>query len=74
MNASIPFSLLGLVFVAGAAFTEARAQQASRAPTSTFARSAEQWARQLEFELDHLEEDVFYERGKYPQGLATQTN
>lgn len=72
MNVSIPFSLFGLLFVAGVAFSDERAQQPSRAPTSSFARSAEQWARQLEFELDHLEEDVFYERGKYPQGLATQ--
>lgn len=32
----------------------------------------EQWARQLENELDHLEEDLYYQRGTYPQGLAEQ--
>lgn len=35
-------------------------------------RAAEQWVRQLENELDHLEEDVYYERGRYPAGLAQQ--
>jgi hypothetical protein len=35
-------------------------------------QSAEQWARQLENELDHLEEDLHYERGTYPPGLAEQ--
>lgn len=33
-------------------------------------QDAEQWARQLENELDHLEEDLHYERGPYPQGMA----
>jgi len=35
-------------------------------------QAAEQWTRQLEDELDHLEEDLHYERGTYPQGLAEQ--
>lgn len=35
-------------------------------------RSAEQWVRQLENELDHLEEDLYYGRGRYPAGLAEQ--
>lgn len=42
-------------------------QQRGSAP-----QSAEQWARQLENELDHLEEDLHYERGTYPRGLAEQ--
>src|SRR5690606_28224071 len=37
-------------------------------------RSAEQWVRQLENELDHLEEDLRYERGSYPEGLAEQVD
>src|SRR5690606_16147828 len=39
-------------------------------PPST--RSAERWVRQLDNELDHLQEDLHYERGKYPTGLGEE--
>ena len=35
-------------------------------------RPAERWVRQLENELDHLQEDLYYERGSYPSGLSEQ--
>lgn len=34
--------------------------------------SAERWVRQLENEIDHLQEDLYYERGRYPRGLNEQ--
>lgn len=35
-------------------------------------RSANRWVQQLENELDHLQEDLYYERGNYPSGLSEQ--
>lgn len=37
-------------------------------------RSAQQWVRQLESELDRLEEDLFFRRGAYPEGLGEQVD
>jgi len=34
--------------------------------------SIERWVQQLENEIDHLQEDIFYERGRYPAGLQDQ--
>lgn len=35
-------------------------------------RSLERWVRQLENDIEHLQEDLFYERGSYPAGLSEQ--
>lgn len=45
-------------------------RQELRAGTS--APSAGRWIRQLASELDHLQEDLFFERGSYPRGLSEQ--
>jgi hypothetical protein len=62
--------LLGLaVFMTSAEAVQPQPVSPQRTPPL---RSAEQWVRQLENELDHLEEDVYYGRGQYPAGLAEQ--
>jgi hypothetical protein len=40
--------------------------------TGSPAPSVGRWVRQLSSELDHLQEDVFFERGSYPRGLNDQ--
>jgi hypothetical protein len=58
---------IGLV-IAPPAFGQPR--QELRAGTS--APSVGRWIRQLASELDHLQEDLFFERGSYPAGLSEQ--
>lgn len=76
MNRIISTTFLGSFCLAVVAFAvptqSAFAQQATSGQRSVAIRSAEQWVRQLENELDHLEEDLYYERGNYPAGLNEQ--
>lgn len=44
------------------------------AERSSSTRSVDRWVRQLESELDHLQEDLYYERGNYPAGLEDQVD
>ncbi len=57
-----------VLLVSPVAAQRSQSREGQRAPV----RSAEQWVRQLENELDHLEEDIYYDRGSYPEGLAEQ--
>jgi signal transduction histidine kinase len=41
-------------------------EDGDRSPSKS---NAERWLRQLANDLDHLEEDLYYERGNYPEGL-----
>lgn len=43
-----------------------------RSPESSTTAAAERWVRQLDNEINHLQEDLFYERGDYPRGLDEQ--
>jgi hypothetical protein len=79
MKRQLPAMFLGLltvpfVLLCDPAFAFQPPQPTPQQPTQTnsLVRSAEQWVRQLENELDHLDEDIYYERGTYPAGLAEQ--
>lgn len=49
--------------------------QPPRSPSrddNSYSRSLERWVQQLENELEHLQEDLYFERGNYPPGLRDQ--
>lgn len=58
------------VVVAMASPALGQPQQAFRGASS--APSVGRWVRQLASELEHLQEDLFFERGRYPRGLKEQ--
>ena len=50
------------------------AQSQHRTHTGSFRSTAERWVRQLANDLDHLQEDLYYERGNYPRGLRQEVD
>ena len=52
----------------------ARPEARDRPNRSSENRSAERWLQQLVNDLDHLQDDLYYERGTYPQGLMEQVD
>lgn len=79
MNCYHPAVVLGALLAAAPAVADPPQQQSSArrswstssAATSSTA-SAERWVRQLDNEINHLQEDLHYQRGTYPRGLDEQ--
>lgn len=62
---------LALAVPAGAVQPPQRVQRV-QPQRAQMAPSVERWVRQLESEIDHLQEDLYYQRGSYPRGLDEQ--
>lgn len=74
MNRYYPLTLLvtlALAVPAGAVQPPQRVQRV-QPQRAQMAPSVERWVRQLESEIDHLQEDLYYQRGSYPRGLDEQ--
>lgn len=63
---------LGMLTLAVPAAAVQPPQSLSGQQRSVQRSSAERWVQQLENEIDHLQEDLLYERGVYPAGLEDQ--
>ena len=63
--------LLAAISIAAPATAQQRREIPDR---QSPAPSAGRWLRQLANDLDHLQEDLFFERGKYPEGLGAQVD
>ena len=64
--------MIALVTPATAQLPRTQPQPNSSTPSATSSASANRWVQQLANDLDHLQEDLFFERGKFPQGLQKQ--
>jgi len=60
------------VAMAGSVVAQPPRSTGSRPDRSSSKWSAERWLQQLANDLDHLQEDLSYERGEYPEGLQDQ--
>ena len=61
--------LLTAIGVAAPALGQPRGETPDRPSPSP---SVGRWVRQLSYDLEHLQEDLFFERGEYPEGLGEQ--
>ncbi|WP_164104368.1 hypothetical protein [Candidatus Laterigemmans baculatus] len=67
--------ILAVVFLSFAVAVPTLAQPAGArrgGDDAAASRSLERWLQQLENELEHLQEDLYFQRGSYPAGLRDQ--
>lgn len=69
---TILLAVIALATPAAAQLPRTQPQRNSSNRSASSSSSANRWVRQLANDLDHLQEDLFFERGKYPQGLQEQ--
>lgn len=69
---TILLAVIAMATPADAQLTRTQPQRNSSNRSASSSASANRWVRQLANDLDHLQEDLFFERGKYPQGLQEQ--
>ncbi|HUG66950.1 MAG TPA: hypothetical protein VMM76_04310 [Pirellulaceae bacterium] len=69
---TILLAAIALATPAAAQLPRTQVQRNSSNPSASSSASANRWLRQLANDLDHLQEDLLFERGKFPQGLQEQ--